>query len=212
MTNIIFEQIPIQENGEPLLCLAELGFILEPAYFNMGLSDDPNLYAREGVVKKLIQISNRLGEYRFKIWDPWRSREVQNNIYQKYWSELSTEHPEWDEDQLKDEVGKFVTVPDNPERVPPHATGGSVDLTLVDLDGNELDMGTCFDHFGAEAATLYYEEDGRDIAIRDNRRLLRQAMESAGFRSDEDEWWHFDYGNQLWAAQFGHDFAIYGEK
>ncbi|WP_157534143.1 M15 family metallopeptidase [Moritella sp. JT01] len=51
-----------------------------------------------------------------------------------------------------------------------------------------------------------------DLDGRDNRRLLRQAMESAGFRTDKDEWWYFDYGTQLWAAEFGYSVAIYGEK
>ena len=73
-------------------------------------------------------------------------------------------------------------------------------------------MGTEFDHFGPRAAAMYFEEPGRDERIRDNRRLLREAMLSEGFRQDEDEWWHYDFGNQIWAATFDKPFAIYGEK
>lgn len=72
-------------------------------------------------------------------------------------------------------------------------------------------MGTPFDHFGPEAATLFYEEIGRDPEVRKNRRLLRDAMESELFRFDDDEWWHFDFGNQLWAFKYGKAFCFYGE-
>lgn len=212
MTNVKFEQVPIQECGEPLVDLAQFNFELDPAYFKAGLSDDPALYARQQVVQKLLRLQDQLDGNRFKIWDPWRSRIVQGNIYQKYWDELATANPGWDEDKLKIEVGKFVTAPNNPNRIPPHATGGAIDLTLVGPDGKELDMGTIFDHFGPEAASAYFEEPGRDTRIRDNRRLLREAMLSEDFRPDVDEWWHYDFGNQLWAAEKERPFAIYGEK
>ena len=56
-------------------------------------------------------------------------------------------------------------------------------------------MGTGFDQFGPEAASSYFEEPGQDIKIRDNRRLLREAMLSEDFRPDVEEWWHYDFGN-----------------
>ena len=36
-------------------------------------------------------------------------------------------------------------------------------------------------------------------------------MIAEDFRFDDDEWWHFDFGNQLWAATLNKAFAIYGE-
>lgn len=212
MTNINFEHIPIQECGEPLVELSQFNFELDPAYYKAGLSNDPALYARQQIVDKLLRLQDQLDGNRFKIWDPWRSRLVQANIYQKYWNELAAANPGWEQDKLKIEVGKFVTAPNNPNRIPPHATGGAIDLTLVGPDGRELDMGTGFDHFGPEAASGYFEEPGRDTKIRDNRRLLREAMISEDFRPDGDEWWHYDFGNQLWAAEKEKPFAIYGEK
>ena len=212
MTNVGFEHIEIRECGEPLLNLADFSFVLEPAYFNAGLSADPRLFSRQQIVEKLLRAQERLGGYRFKIWDPWRSRNVQRNIYQKFWSELSAKHPDWTDAELKIEVGKFVTIPDSPERIPPHSTGGAIDLTLVGPDGHELDMGTCFDHFGPESASDYFEVNPLSVAIRDNRRRLREAMLNEDFRADTDEWFHYDFGNQLWAAAKGASCAIYGEK
>ncbi len=211
MTLISFEDVLIKEINEPLVDLDDYDFVLESSYYNQGLSQDKKLYLRKGVVDKLVEIQTKLSDYKFKIWDGCRSRDVQNNIYQKFWTELKMKHPEWDDDRLKHEVGVFVTDPSKSERIPPHATGGAVDLTLVDSQGNELDMGTDFDFFGPEAASLYYESHSDNETVKANRKLLRESMIAAGFRSDTDEWWHFDYGNQIWAAELNKPCAIYGE-
>jgi len=212
MTNIKYEHVEIRECGQPLVDLSKYSFDLDPFYFNQGLTEDSALYTREEIAEKLCRIQEGLNGHRFKIWDPWRPRVLQARIYQQYWEELASANPEWDEEKLRVEVGVFVTIPDNPTRIPPHSTGGSIDLTLVGPDGVELDMGTVFDHFGPEAGSMYYEEPGRDERVRNNRRLFREAMIEEDFRIDEDEWWHFDFGNQLWAADKGKPYAIYGEK
>ena len=129
----------------------------------------------------------------------------------KYWKKLKAAHPQWPEDQLHKQTATYVGVATDPNSIPLHSTGGAVDLTIVDEKGIELDMGTEFDHFGPKAAALYYETTEEKALIRDNRRLLRNALSEVGFRFDEDEWWHFDYGNQIWAGAFNKSKAIYGE-
>lgn len=211
MTLLKYEHIPIEESNDPLVDLTDYGFELEPAYYNDGLSDNPDMHLRKTVAELLAALRDDLSPLNFKIWDGWRSREVQNKIYMKYWKEMASEHQGWTEEQLLEQVGTFVTVATDPNIIPIHATGGSVDLTLVDVSGAELDMGTDFDHFGPEAAALYFEHHGENETARDNRRLLREALTKADFRYDDDEWWHFDYGNQIWAAALGKPKAIYNE-
>ena len=212
MTLVAYEYIPIKDNGEPLVDLADYPFVLEPAYFKLGLSSDPRLFSRPTIADKLMAIQeNFTGGIRFKIWDAWRPRMVQNHIFQSYWNKIATAHPDWSEAQIRRKVEKFVSRAEDPVRIPPHASGGAIDLTLVNDSGKELAMGTAFDHFGVEAASLYYEKPGSDRRFRENRRMLREAMVAHEFRFDEDEWWHFDYGNQLWAAALNKPFAIYGE-
>lgn len=209
MTNLRFEDVPIVENFDPMVNLADYPFILAPMYHEWGLSDTPELWVRKAIADKLLCIQKeKLGGKKFKIWDPWRSREVQNNIYRKFRDELAHDHPEWDEEKLAWETGVFVTKPDDPERIPPHATGGSIDLTVVDEEGVEIDFGTAFDHFGPEAATNFY---GIDTKIGQNRRWLHDLMKEEGFESDTDEWWHFDLYNQKWALQRGARQSFYGE-
>jgi len=211
MTLFKYEHIPIEESGDPLVNLAAYGFVLEPAYYNDGLSDTPEMYLRRTVADRLATVREELYPLNFKIWDGWRPREVQHNIYMKYWKEMESEHQDWTEEQLLEQVGTFVTIANDPDRIPIHSTGGAVDLTLVDESSAELDMGTRFDYFGPEAAALYFEQDGDNETARDNRRILREALTQADFRYDEDEWWHFDYGNQVWAVALDKPKAIYNE-
>ncbi len=213
MTNLRYEQIPIKENNDPLVDLSAYPFVLDPIYFAQGLAETDKLYTRKAIAEKLVVLQEGLLKgHRFKIWDSWRPRDVQANIYRKYWNEMKVAHPEWSEERLAHEVGVFVTAPDTPGRIPPHTTGGAIDLTLIDVQtGREMDMGTVFDHFGPEASIFHFEYPGRDPVVRHNRRLLRDAMIEGGFSVDHDEWWHFDFGNQKWAVETGRSVAFYGE-
>ncbi|MED4919243.1 M15 family metallopeptidase, partial [Geobacillus thermodenitrificans] len=47
------------------------------------------------------------------------------------------------------------------------------------------------------------------VPIKENRKLLKSIMEKAGFTNYDEEWWHYDYGNQNWALKTGNE-AIYG--
>ena len=72
-----------------------------------------------------------------------------------------------------------------------HNRGGAVDITLVDIQGNELDMGTPFDHFGKES---HFDNKNLPEKVIANRILLREGMEMAGFNGIRTEWWHFSTG------------------
>ena len=71
-----------------------------------------------------------------------------------------------------------------------HNRGASVDLTLVDAQGNELPMPTGFDDF-SERAHRTFMDQSRPNALK-NRALLQSAMEEEGFIGLPSEWWHFD--------------------
>ncbi len=214
MTNLVFENIKISENYDPMVDLKNYPFVLAPMYFDWGLSKFSDLWVRKEIADKLQAVQEKhldsLGK-KFKIWDPWRSRVVQDNIYQKFWQEMALKNPEWGEERLAQEVGVFVTKADDKNRIPPHATGGAIDLTVVEEDGAEVDFGTMFDHFGSEAATNYFENNDKNNVARDNRRWFHKIMIEEGFETDHDEWWHFDFGNQKWAVQSNKLEAFYGE-
>jgi D-alanyl-D-alanine dipeptidase len=70
-----------------------------------------------------------------------------------------------------------------------HNLGLAIDLTLADrATGQELDMGTPFDTFSADAHTA--NATGQAAT---NRQRLKTIMESEGFANYDQEWWHFSY-------------------
>lgn len=214
MTNLRFQDIPILENDDAMVNLCDYPFIRDPVYFHAGWSNTPDMFLRQTLAEKLQRIQQQYltpKDMIFCIRDPYRSRVVQANIYNHYLAIFREKFKHLDEAGILFETAKFVTKPDDPHRIPPHATGGSVDVAIYHRNGTELDMGTAFDHFGIESAPYYFEEDGRDTTIRDNRRFLMQIMQSENFSIDPDEWWHFDYGNQKWALTTNATHAIYGE-
>jgi D-alanyl-D-alanine dipeptidase len=88
----------------------------------------------------------------------------------------------------------------DPARGSIHSFGMAVDVTLVDASGREVDMGTPFDdmsersHPSLEEALLAAGElTPAQVA---SRRILREAMEHAGWRGISREWWHFDGGDR----------------
>jgi D-alanyl-D-alanine dipeptidase len=73
-----------------------------------------------------------------------------------------------------------------------HSRGGSVDLSLVTLEGGEVEMPSAFDVFGKPAHHSY---QGASKAALEHRSTLRAAMEAAGFNPNPLEWWHYDVPN-----------------
>lgn len=157
---------------------------------------------RKGAYLKLVEAQKLLPEgIKFRIWDAWRPFKLQVELYEKYSKNIIKQFNIGEENYnvQKRVVEKFVSVPEENEKLPPvHTTGGAIDLTLVDSTGKELNMGTGFDVFLQETCTSYYEQNA-NIEIRNNRRILYQAMIKAGFTNLPSEWWHYDYGDRFWA-------------
>ncbi len=77
-----------------------------------------------------------------------------------------------------------------------HNYGFALDLSLIDDQGKELDMGTPFDTFSDLAQPRYenkFLKEGKLTQRQiDNRLILRNLMVSGGFKPIPNEWWHFD--------------------
>lgn len=85
----------------------------------------------------------------------------------------------------------FVTDPRyiaDPRKGSNHSRGTAVDVTLVDAEGRDLDMGTPFD---AMEEASHHSFAGLPAALLCNRTLLLDIMTSAGFHSLDEEWWHY---------------------
>jgi D-alanyl-D-alanine dipeptidase len=88
----------------------------------------------------------------------------------------------------------------NPERGSIHSFGMALDITLLDGEGRELDMGTGFDDMTELSHPMleahFLESGALSPQQAANRQLLRDAMFQAGFVGINSEWWHFDCGDR----------------
>lgn len=86
-----------------------------------------------------------------------------------------------------------------------HNYGVAVDITIVDPDGHEIDMGTPVDHLGVEAnidrEVILVKAGIISENARQNRILLRRIMKNAGFSTIRTEWWHFNFVNKVQARK-----------
>ena len=89
----------------------------------------------------------------------------------------------------------------NPERGSIHSFGMAVDLTLLDPQGREVDMGSGFDEMTLASHPDHEAEHLALGALQSEhlveRGWLRAAMREAGFHGITTEWWHFDFGDRV---------------
>ena len=84
----------------------------------------------------------------------------------------------------------------DPARGSIHSFGMALDVTLLDAEARELDMGSGFDEMNERShPRLEAEHLAHGVltpAQVDHRALLRRAMAAGGFNGVDNEWWHFD--------------------
>ena len=88
-----------------------------------------------------------------------------------------------------------------------HTTGGAVDVTLL-YCGKEVDCGSYYLEFTAKTPTWSKE---LSYCQKRNRFILYNAMTQAGFVNYPLEWWHFCYGDKMYAAYKFKKKAFYGK-
>jgi D-alanyl-D-alanine dipeptidase len=88
----------------------------------------------------------------------------------------------------------------DPARGSIHSFGMAVDVTLLDAQGLELDMGTGFDDLSVlshpDMEDLHLAQGRLSPLQLANRCILRTAMTGHGFYGIHSEWWHFDFGDK----------------
>jgi len=108
-------------------------------------------------------------------------------------------------EQVLTEVYGIWAIPSyDPATPPPHSTGAAIDLTLVNAANHPIDMGGEIDELSPRSQPDFYQEarDKSGQTFHQNRTLLNEIMEKAGFLRHPGEWWHFSKGDQLWAWQY----------
>ena len=225
----IWNEIPIIENEDKLIAIPSCFKFINPhPYYNLGAPYDGKegiWKLREEVIKRLIKANDFLNlknkSLSLLIYDSWRPIEVQEFMFNKV---FSSECKRLDIDaSLKDikrypliqkQVEKFWAYPSSDERCPPpHSTGGALDITLADKYGNMIDMGSNIDQMDEKSIPNFYNNIKKKDAIiwNERRNLLKEIMLKFEFVQHPNEWWHFSYGDQLWAWKNKKANAFYGK-
>ncbi len=164
------------------------------------LSED-TMQCRYSVAEKLKRVAKHLSDrgLGIYIYELYRTPEQQQTRLQETYNRYGDKFSD------KDELEKYV------RRCTAgvgggHQTGGAVDLTLCDKNGIPLDMGSEYPIKCSEMITSCHLSP----IISERRRLLCKVMHKEGFANYPGEWWHFAYGDQLWAAYRYKRYAIYG--
>lgn len=170
-TTIWEEVVRLDEGiGLDLRYATDNNFVEEKMY------DCGRCFLRPDVAREVAKIQQELQAkgYGLKMFDCYRPRPIQWKLWNK------VPDPRYVADPRKGSM---------------HNRGMAVDLTIVDSEGKELDMGTDFDFFGKEA---YHNYTAHSAEIAANRKLLLSTMEAHHFRPTSTEWWHYSWKPKKW--------------
>jgi len=200
-------QILIQENNDPLVDARDYPQVKVDD--TKSKSSDSYFKLRQSVLNRLLEAKKHLPTgISFLITEGHRPLSLQIKYFNRYSEKLRKSHPDWNDKRIHQEVSKYVAPPDI---TPPHSTGGAVDLTLIDTDGNKLDMNGEMNLDPEESSnTVFTYSDDISEEARANRQILINAMTKAGFVNYPTEWWHWSYGDRYWAYITHQQFALFG--
>lgn len=218
-----FASIPIIDNRENLVGLQVLldqQIKVEPIWMEDELDEEGIAYAEYLKIRTLpgwvrISVANKLAiaatslrmqGYILVLKAGYRPVEVQQKLFDDVLAGFRVKYPKLGDGSLMEMTRDYVSDPS--QIVAPHTAGGAVDVMLRSMDnGSEVDMG-CEVNKGETIA--WADNDLIDEQQKKNRSVLRDAMLAAGFAPIGSEWWHYSYGDQLWAAYYDKPLAVYG--
>lgn len=214
--------ISVQDNSESLVALHEAKQLkinpiwcepidaIEGPLYTAYIQDNPaysHLYARSPIQKKLMQAAESLPEnLSLVVRASHRPLDVQIQLLEMVKQQYIAKHPDVSSSVALDYARMFVGDPTL--KTPPHCSGAAVDVDVVNTQTGELlDFGCPINTDGEVSflhSTLVTPEQ------RANRLILLKSMLSAGFASFKNEWWHYSYGDQIWAEFYMQPYALYG--
>ena len=215
------KNIPIHENYEELVDLADpkinpsdskikLMPPQEKPHFGFYHAPHDNCFeVRRGLfsaLRKLVSnLPKNIGIY---VYEAYRPLSIQKEYFDKLFYELKAENPSLSDKEIFTKTAIFISpVLDN---VPPHSTGGAIDITLINLEtGIPLDMGKFGVLFGPDPVFKTHSNEITPTQ-RKNRNMLIHAATKAGLVNYPMEWWHYSLGDKYAAYCLGQKYAVYG--
>ena len=162
---------------------------------------------RRYIYQMLLRAKSDLPDmYYFKVYEAYRPLSAQIQLWNAVVAEQKKLHPDMDI-----HCEEFIALCDvfaaNPYRQGSgHQSGAAIDVSLCDAVGRDYEMGGEVRGFGPESDFEYPVSD----RARQNRLILRAALENVGFVNYPAEWWHYSFGDRLWARLTGSKIAVFG--
>jgi D-alanyl-D-alanine dipeptidase len=212
-----YQLVPIVECDEPLVEIpSDIFALVTPhPYAKLGApyGEKSPFYVRKGVCDRLLNAHNTLQRthsgWKIQIFDAYRPVAVQQFMVD-YTFRAVAKAQGLDSNQLTNaqreevfqQVYQFWAIPNvDPALPPPHSTGAAIDITLINTEGHVVDMGSPIDEVSPRSFPNHFAEHTgfREREYHYHRQLLHSIMTAAGFKRHWNEWWHFSYGDQIWA-------------
>ncbi|BCL76654.1 D-alanyl-D-alanine dipeptidase [Jeongeupia sp. HS-3] len=170
---------------------------------------------RRDVYQRLLRVQQSLPQgYYLRLYEGLRSLTVQALLFEQEHARACSRMPHAPASETHASAARLVapvTHFDGSMNIPPHSTGGAVDVEIVDESGKVIDFAMEICDW-ANVDPKLCDPMCPDISdeAASNRRLLAEAMTQEEFASYSHEWWHFSYGDPHWATFTGNTHAIYG--
>ncbi len=202
------EKIVIKENHEPLIKVEET------ARFRWGYKeekiDDSSYYVRRSVAHKLHTISESLPPgINLVLVEGYRSIVAQQKLWDQEFEKLKNKNPSWANEEIEKQVRVVVA---RPHPLANHHCGGAVDVMLVYTNGSLVDMGGSYVTHALEGDRKKFPMLSKYITVEQaaNRKILRDVMTTADFAWYTAEWWHYCWGDRMWAVYTNQIECFYG--
>lgn len=207
--------IPINECGEGLIDLKNQNIIVYGTPPDTPLTANDYTKIRKTIYQKLCLAQDDLPNgWRFRIYEGLRSLPVQEILFNQQCDNLRQKKNYNSYEDLFNEACRLISPVihlDGTANVPPHSTGAAVDLELIDNKGNLVDLGMAVkDWLIVDPDLCETYSKLLSIEAMQNRIVLLTIMSKHGFVNYPREWWHFSYGDRLWAYVTKQTMAIYG--
>jgi len=197
-------QIEAIDDGSPIVVFSTLfpNLRLQEGFLNF----HEKIRGRKKIGEMLMTAQNSLSlGHQLLVLECYRSNTIEAAYQGKQISQLRVNNPLISKQKVFQELKKlseaFIKAG--------HHTGGAFDITLTDKEGIELDMGTKTTRKLNWLGKAIEEKLSKKILA--NRAILSKALYAAGFTNNQQEWWHWSYGDQSWGNQVNSRIPIYAE-
>lgn len=138
--------------------------------------------AASGLARAVDWLATHRPGYRLRVLDALRPQRVQEQLWEKL---------------AGTPLEQYLA---HPERGSIHSFGMAVDITLLDPQGHEADMGSGFDEL-SERSHPALDSEHLALGVLTSEQItergwLRAAMRAGNFHGISSEWWHFDFGDR----------------